>query len=90
MHNHSSKCDFLSANIFIDGSTEIGTHYVIQDKLVKQANVVGEITVFSSNIRHMVPANPSTNTRITLAMDIHSMIETENAFYDLKRFIIIQ
>ena len=76
LHNHIkpdkfSNDNFLTGHIFIDGPIDIGTHYIINNKLIKKKNTIGELTLISSKLYHSVPKNKTNYQRISMAFNIH-------------------
>eukprot|EP00746_Dinoflagellata_sp_MGD_P011692 gnl/MRDRNA2_/MRDRNA2_124629_c0_seq1.p1 gnl/MRDRNA2_/MRDRNA2_124629_c0~~gnl/MRDRNA2_/MRDRNA2_124629_c0_seq1.p1 ORF type:complete len:158 (+),score=17.99 gnl/MRDRNA2_/MRDRNA2_124629_c0_seq1:341-814(+) len=59
---------FTSGNIFLRGNPNniIGTYYNGE----KVVNQVGDFITFPSEMHHFVPANPTYDVRISMAMDI--------------------
>ena len=90
---NQSNREYVSANIFIDGDTEIGTHYLIgpKNKLLKRENTRGEISAFSSFLKHLVLPNYTEKKRISIGIDIH-FINRKNIkkYHNEMRFIILQ
>lgn len=58
---------FASANIFLQGDTEIGTYY----EGVKSVNKIGEFVIFPVTMKHGVPPNPTDNIRVSMAFDFY-------------------
>jgi hypothetical protein len=72
LHKHITdikECpQFVAAgNIFLDGDPNIGTYY----DGIKDVNKVGELSLFSPDIPHYVPKNPTNNIRISMALDVY-------------------
>jgi hypothetical protein len=58
---------FGSANIFLRGDPEIGTHY----EGVKSVNKIGEFVIFPITTRHYVTPNPTDDIRVSMAFDFY-------------------
>ena len=89
-HHHPNVPDLVrSANIFVHGDPNIGTYY----GGVKHVNKLGEISIFSPDIWHRVPKNPTNTERITIAMDIYlenGKIIKEQILKEPNRFVFIK
>jgi len=82
-HNHGGEeNNFKSANIFIAGDPNIGTHFIINNKNIKISNTLGEIVLFDCHMEHWVDPNPNDDIRISMALDIHEkLINIETTRY---------
>ena len=76
LHNHIkpdkfSNDNFLTGHIFIDGPIDIGTHYLINNKLIKKKNKIGELTLISSKLSFCSKKIKPNYQRISMAFNIH-------------------
>jgi hypothetical protein len=86
VHKHGpNNVSFVCTNLFIDGPTDIGTTYYINNEFVNYQNIPGEIHVFGSNLYHYVSDNKTDITRVSLSMDILEKLDDK----DKKRHFVI-
>lgn len=85
-HKHGADLDFLCANLFISGPTKPGTTYYINGEFIDIENEIGVLTMFDSNLGHMVKPNYNDLIRVSIGLDIHSCPNDLKMFSDQKRF----
>lgn len=84
-HQHG-RHRFLCGNLFISGPTKPGTTYHIDDEMIDIENEVGVLTIFGSDLCHMVKPNTTDVVRITMAIDVLSNPVNQSAYLDPNRY----
>lgn len=96
-HSHHSHANpdnidytfFGSANIFLRGDPEIGTHY----EGVKSVNKIGEFVIFPVTMKHYVTPNPTDNIRVSMAFDFYGGSDefmNKKVAHDPARYILVE